>query len=292
MNRGIRLVGSAFLFLGVGLGAPGVGAAQSAAQEELPDYLRDRGEGVATSMFGTYITKGELLIYPFYEYVRDRDIEYEPFEFGFGDPTEYRGEFWGHEALIFLGLGITDWLAFEFEAAVYTEAQITKAAEDTSAMPFRIRESGLGDVQTQIRWRYAKETESRPEIFSYFETVYPLQKDELLIGTGFWEFALGVGAIKGTRIGTWTIRTTMAYDDEEHKVEFGEYGLEYLKRWSKLFRSTVLVEGEEDEVDLILDAQFHLSPHAFIRLNTGIGLTSKAEDFAPEVGVMLSFPVF
>ncbi len=285
MNR-IRLVTGALLLSGMASATVGL------AQEELPDYLRDRGEGVATSMFGTYISKGELLVYPFYEYVRDGNAEYEPVEFGFGLAQEFRGELWEHEALIFLGLGITDWLAFEFEAAVYTEAQIRKSANDTSAMPAKLRESGIGDVQTQIRWRYNKETERRPEFFSYFETVYPLQKDEVLIGTSDWEFALGVGAIKGTRIGTWTIRATVAFDGEENKVEFGEYGLEYLKRWSRLFRSTLLVEGEEDEVDLILDAQFHLSPRVFIRLNTGIGLTSKAEDFAPEVGVMLSFPVF
>ncbi len=286
MNRGIRLVACTLLLLG--MASPTVGV----AQEELPDYLRDRGEGVATSMFGTYINKGELLVYPFYEYVRDRNAEYEPAEFGFELLQEFRGEFWSHEALIFLGLGITDWLAFEFEAAVYTEAKITKAENDTSAMPNQLRESGFGDVQTQIRWRWGKETERRPEFFSYFETVYPLQKDKVVIGTSDWEFALGVGAIKGTSIGTWTIRTTVAYERAENKVEFGEYALEYLRRWSTLFRSTVLVEGEEDEVDLILDAQFHISPRVFVRLNTGIGLTSKAEDFAPEVGVMFSFPLF
>ena len=177
MNRGIRLVACTLLLLG--MASPTVGG----AQEELPDYLRDRGEGVATSMFGTYINKGELLVYPFYEYVRDRNAEYEPAEFGFELLKEFRGEFWSHEALIFLGLGITDWLAFEFEAAVYTKAQITKAENDTSAMPNQLRESGFGDVQTQIRWRWGKETERRPEFFSYFETVYPLQKDKVLIGT-------------------------------------------------------------------------------------------------------------
>ena len=29
--------------------------------EDTPSYLRDRGEGVSSSMFGTYITKGQLL---------------------------------------------------------------------------------------------------------------------------------------------------------------------------------------------------------------------------------------
>ncbi|NIN71022.1 MAG: hypothetical protein GTO46_03610 [Gemmatimonadetes bacterium] len=72
----------------------------------------------------------------------------------------------------------------------------------------------------------------------------------------------------------------------------GEYGIEYLKRFSQLFRSTVIVEGSEDEVELILDGQFHLSPHVFVRLNTGIGLTSKATDLAPEVGVLFTIPLY
>lgn len=39
------------------------------------------------------------------------------------------------------------------------------------------------------------------------------------------------------------------------------------------------------------DAQqeLHLSPRVFIRLNNAIGLTSKATDIAPEVGVVFSF---
>jgi len=36
--------------------------------ENLPYYLKDRGEGVSSSMFGTYVKKGQLYIYPFNEY--------------------------------------------------------------------------------------------------------------------------------------------------------------------------------------------------------------------------------
>ena len=36
--------------------------------EDLPSYLRDRGPGIPTSMFGVYVTKGQLLVYPFFEY--------------------------------------------------------------------------------------------------------------------------------------------------------------------------------------------------------------------------------
>jgi hypothetical protein len=66
MRRRLLLITPLLLLQGV------LSPAVSTAQEELPVYLRDRGEGVATSMFGTYIERGELLIYPFYELIRAR----------------------------------------------------------------------------------------------------------------------------------------------------------------------------------------------------------------------------
>ena len=39
-------------------------------------YLHDRGEGVTTSLFGTYVRGGEWLVYPFYEYARNDEEEY------------------------------------------------------------------------------------------------------------------------------------------------------------------------------------------------------------------------
>jgi len=68
--------------------------------QEVPAYLRDRGTGIPTSQFGTYVRKGELLIYPFYEYYYDKDFEYEPFEFGFSSKQEFRGRYRAHEGLI------------------------------------------------------------------------------------------------------------------------------------------------------------------------------------------------
>ena len=86
----------------------------SFSQEELPVYLRDRGTGIPVSMFGTYIRKGELLIYPFYEYIYDNNVEYEPFEFGLVSKQEFRGRFRADEGLIFIGYGVSDRLALEF----------------------------------------------------------------------------------------------------------------------------------------------------------------------------------
>jgi len=64
-------------------------------------------------------------------------------------------------------------------------------------MTEKIEESRLGDIEGQIRLRWVKENEGRPEIFSYFEAVAPNQTDKLLIGTPDWEMKLGSGIIKG-----------------------------------------------------------------------------------------------
>ena len=36
--------------------------------QDSPDFLRDRGNGISTSLFGTYIEKGNVIIYPFFEH--------------------------------------------------------------------------------------------------------------------------------------------------------------------------------------------------------------------------------
>ncbi|HET6761478.1 MAG TPA: hypothetical protein VFH13_05220, partial [Gemmatimonadaceae bacterium] len=46
--------------------------------QELPLHLRDRGTGLATSQFGTYIRDGQLLVYPFLEWYYDSNLEYKP----------------------------------------------------------------------------------------------------------------------------------------------------------------------------------------------------------------------
>ena len=102
------------------------------AQDTLPYYLKDRGTGLATSMFGTYINRGEFIVYPFYEYYHDRDAEYAPNELGGLSDTDYRGKFRGHEFLLFLGYGISDRLAIELDGAQhFTEEGMKYDAERT-----------------------------------------------------------------------------------------------------------------------------------------------------------------
>ncbi len=257
--------------------------------QQLPQHLRDRGTGVATLMFGTYVRKGELLFYPFAEWYADKDLEYKPSELGYGIAEDFRGRYSASEALLFLGYGLTEDVALELEGAVIS-AELEKSPNDPSAMPSEIEEHGLGDVEAQIRWRFRRETETRPELFTYFETVFPLQKHRKLIGTSAWEYKLGFGMTRGYRWGTMTLRAAGEYSGEERKLEAGEYAIEYLRRLSPKWRVASVIEGNQlDEVALITEVQWHLLPRAFIKLNNGWGITRNATDFAPEVGVMFAF---
>ncbi|NIP26293.1 hypothetical protein GWN28_04795 [candidate division KSB1 bacterium] len=255
------------------------------AQEALPVYLRDRGTGIPVSMFGTYVRKGELLIYPFYEYIYDHNMEYEPFDFGFESKREFRGHFRAHEGLIFIGYGISDRLALEFEAGVIT-ADLDKSDNDLSALPATLEESGLSDVEGQIRWRWNYETAKTPEVYNFFEYVLPIGEKKSLIGTSDWELKLGTGLIKGFNWGTVTFRVSVDYTAAEKKLEPGEYALEYLKRVSNRIRFFVMLEGSEDEIELIPEIQWHINRNIFFKGNSGFGVTSKAADVAPEVGIM------
>lgn len=263
------------------------GSPHVAAQPPV-DRSRDRGEGQPISMLGTYIKPGELLVYPFYEYYWDHDFEYKPEELGFVLGTDFRGKYRAHEGLILVAYGISDRVALEFEVAGIS-ASLDKSPLDPSAMPSRLAQSGLGDVEGQLRWRWSRETATRPEYFGYFETVFPSQQAQTLIGTRDWEFKFGTGLVRGLSWGTITVRGSVAHSAGVFEV--GEYAFEYLRRLSPRLRLVGSFEGTQDELALIGEAQVFLTPNIFVKLNNAFGVTSKAIDFAPELGVMMVFPI-
>jgi uncharacterized radical SAM superfamily protein len=60
--------------------------------------------------------------------------------------------------------------------------------------------------------------------------------------------------------------------------------LDLSRRW----RVYAGVEGTQDELELITEAQIRLFPHVVMKINNGLGLTSKATDWAPEIGILFS----
>lgn len=264
-------------------------AALAGGSGALPGYLADRGTGIHTSLFGTYVRKGELLFYPFYEYTRVSNYEYKPRELGYAGNNDYLGKLVQNEYLGYVAYGFSDRLMAEFESALLSRAKLRKAPDDPSAVPPTLSESGLGDTEGQVRYRWLDETPRRPEVITYFETVLPLQRSRSLIGTQYWELGAGLNVTKGFRFGTLMAKAGFTWDSEEHQIGSGEYGLEYVKRAFDAWRFVASLEGETDELSAIGEVQYTLTPHAVLKLNSGFGLTKKAPDVAPEVGVMFSF---
>ena len=270
-------------------------AAQTPSQpddaDELPAYLYDRGPGIATSQFGTYVEPGQRLLYPFYEYTRTGSFEYHASELGSVGEEDYLGKLVEREALLFFSYGISERFAFEVEAALQTRATFDKAPNDPTSVPQHLTESGLGDVEGQLRWRWRPETADHAEYFSFFELVLPSQRNKLLIGTQDWEATIGIGSLRGHPWGTLGWRVSMAYDrsDPSPSLEGGEFAIDYIKRRSEKWRWVASLEGESDELSVIGEAQWFLNGHSFVKINSGFGLTEKAPDFAPEIGVMFTF---
>lgn len=267
-----------------------VTAAAQQSQDPAP-WLKDRGPGLPASMFGTFIQKGELIVYPFFEAYVDDNFEYKPEELGAVGDVDYRGRYRAKEGLVLIAYGLSDRVAIEFEVAGIT-ATLDKAPGDPSAVPARIKESGLGDVEGQVRWRWNRETATRPEIFSYTEFVVPHHREKPLIGTEGVEIKFGTGLVRGFSWGTLIARAAVEYAaGSSSQFDSGEYALEFIKRLGRRFRVYAGIEGTQDELSAIGELQWHVTPHVIVKANSGIGLTSKATDLAPEIGILFSIPI-
>ena len=267
-----------------------VGGVAAPARAQEPAYLADRGDGIRTSLLATYIRPKEFVFYPFYEYTRKKNFEYKPSDLGYVGETDFGGgRKTEREFLVYLGYAFNDSLMIEFESALSNKAEFRKAANDTSAVPAQINESGLGDTEAQIRWRFAKETETRPDITFFFETVFPLQKKKKLIGTQAWDFVTGTVVSKGYSFGTLSLRASVAYDRADRQVRFAEYGIDYLKKLSPEWRVALTLEGESTDLSVIGEVQYELSKNATLKLNSGFGITKKDRVLAPEIGVLFRF---
>jgi hypothetical protein len=264
------------------------------AQEDVPvGFTRDRGPGVPSSLFGTYLRRGEVVIYPFFEYTRDDNREYQPVEFGAGPAVDVRGRFRGTSTQLFLGYGVTDWLALEFEAA-YLTATFNKSPSDPYATPNRLRQTGFGDVEMQVRARLWRETGGRPELFGFVELVARSHRRRVLLAESHWDAKPGIGLVRGFGFGTMTIRIAAEYNHEERHPDLGEFAIEYLRRVSRAGHLYVGFEGGEtgamDEWDLITGVRWRLAPSVALKFDNALGLSAKATDWAPQVGIMVTLP--
>ena len=279
--------------LGIAIGLAGVAftAPAAAADHAQLEQYRDTGRGVQTSAFGTYVHKGELVVYPSFSHTIDHNREYQPDMFGVGGDVDYRGKFWSSETGVMVSYGWTDWLALEFTTA-YMTASLEKDPSDTYATPAKTKESGLGDVEGQIRVRCLKEKASLPELFAYLEVTAPTQQSKVLIGDEKWDVKPGFGFARGFSWGTLTIRTTGEYNQSESKPDLGETSIEYLKRLSPSLQMFVGFEGGEggplDEWHVVSDLQLRLSKLVSLKIDNTVGVMSKSNDWEPQIGLLFT----
>jgi hypothetical protein len=281
-------------FVAVALAATVAGLPTLArAQATVPDRSKDRGTGIPASMFGTYIERGQLLLFPFGAYTRDHDREYNPTRLGFGLDQDFRGHFRSTEVQIFAAYGVTDWLALEFEAS-RIRATFDKSPSDGSALPARVKESGLADIEGHLRLRVLRETDGRPEVFGFVEITAPSQRRTLFIGDKQWDVRPGLGVVRGFSWGTMTFRTNLEYNRDDRHLDLGESSIEYLRRLSPAWRLNLAIEGGEtgapDEWELVTGVQWRLSDFLLVKADNVVGLFSKATDWSPQIGLMLALP--
>ena len=97
-----------------------------AAEPGAAPYLNDRGDGIPTSLLGTYIRERELLFYPFYEYTRTNNFQYKPSDLGFLGETDSFGKKIEQEYLIFMAYAFSDSLMVEFESGLRGSVDLDK----------------------------------------------------------------------------------------------------------------------------------------------------------------------
>jgi hypothetical protein len=254
-------------------------------------YDNDQGDGISTSLFGTYIQKGELLLYPYFEYSMDHNREYQPSQYGFGPEQDFLAKYKSREGGLFFGYGVTDKLAIEFEAS-YMKATFEKDPRDLFATPNRIIEKGLGDIESQIRWLWMRPHGGWPEIQGFLEITIPSQKHKLFIGDKDWDFRPGVVLSKNYTWGKMSFRTDLEYNRESSGIDIGETAIEYLKRLSSPLRLVLAIEGGEggapDEWSFISGIRWQISNSVSLKFDNSLGITSKASDWAPQVGLVFS----
>lgn len=256
----------------------------------------DRGPGVAASLFGLRVAEGELILHPSFEYAHNRAFQYSPTEFGYGPERDFDADFRAAEGVVSLAWGASRSLAVELEAG-FVRGTFRKSVQDTSALPGRLRESGLGDVEARVAWRVREETAGGPEIVVFTGAVLPHDRGDELIGTADLVLLPGFGLVRGFRWGTLGLELGAEVDFASgSELDWGEWTAGYLRRLSPAWTLAAGFEGQVgggsnfDEVWLVTQLDWDVGRDVALRFGNGLGISSHAAGWEPEVGLLLRLP--
>ncbi len=253
----------------------------------------ERSSGIPTSQFGIFVSRGELLVFPFAAITRDHNREYQPAQLGYGLSEDFRGHFRSTQAQLFVAYGVTDWLAIELEGARLS-ARLDKSPSDPSAVPARIEESGIGDIEGNVRIRFMMEGARRPQLYGFVELTPRTLAGKRLIGEQYWDAKPGVGLVRSFRWGTINARIAAEWNREAKSPDLGEVELEYLKRLTPRFGINLALAGGEsgtnDEWTVVGGLRWKLTRWVALKLDGTFGIMSKATDLETQAGVLLILP--
>lgn len=268
------------------IAAMSAGTTSAFSQQSSPNH----DPGVPTSMFGTFLGKGQLLVSPFFSYASDHNREYQPARLGYALNEDFRGRFRSIEEGLFVGYGVTDWLMVELEGS-HLNARLIKSSGDSSSMPGALQQSGLADLEGQVRFRLLKEGMNRPGLYAFVELTPATQKGQRLIAEPNWDLKPGVGAIRDFSWGTVQLRVAAEWNREAHSPDLGEVTIEYLKRLTPSLRVNLALEGGEtgsnDEWTVVVGGAYRLNRALSLKLDTMVGVMSKSTDLEAQAGLLL-----
>ena len=260
------------------------------APGNIPDFLRDRGPGVPTSLFDIYVARHELDVVPFFAYLDNQGFQYSPDELGVPGEETYRAKVRTEQGVLFLAYGVSDSVSVGLTVAA-GGATFHKSSADPTAVPATIDESGLSELRPEVTWRFLTETERRPELFAFMTVGLPHSKDKYLVGLDGWLLKPGLGVAKGFSWGTLVARFGFEYDTSSASpLDFGAWMVEAQRRFSPKWWASAGFEGVTggpynlDEVYLTGEVVWEPKPGFGVRLRPQLGLTRYTKGWGIEVG--------
>ena len=104
-------------------------------------------------------------------------------------------------------------------------------------------------------------------------------------GRGSRRSAVGTGVAARGALGAWGWPPYCP----RHRVSLGATPVPVRSASPRAIGVVLTLEGEGEDLSVIGEAQWFFSRWAFLKMNSGFGLSQKVPDIAPEVGIMMSF---
>ncbi len=160
-------------------------------------------------------------------------------------------------------------------------------------------ESGVGDTNLDLRYRFLDETDSLPEMSVHGGVKLPTADEDKGLGTGETDYRMGIELVK--ELGGWTLDLGMdynilgdpdGYDLDNYVSAYGDVSTSFVPGLTTIFKlSGAQAASEESDAELAAglecDYDFDRAGTAYVGMDAG--LSDGSPDFSLYVGYSISF---